>query len=866
MPLPQSESPESGTVVGLDGSRRATRPVPTMTRTAVVSAANRAARTVAPLWPLETFVAVNPFLGIANLPFADAENMVDRIWGARLVMPRTFYAEAIERGDMGRRHIEQAIEQLNGSIAADHSAESVYLLAYSDEPESLPTPTVADILGAAGGRDWSTFVVERISHWAAGYFDEGQAAWRSPWRSESPYAAWRGEAEIDQTPEILGIDEFRSIVRTLPRDADELLVTVARTFGLTDESCTIYMQRLLATVAGWAGHARFRGWQAELAGGDDARVKEILAVRAAWDLALAEAFDETHPEAVETLRQRLTTPLHPDVARCHIVNLILHTAWEIASRKFLLDGLSADRRTLTDTGSVVVPAPEESERPRPSAQAVFCIDVRSERFRRALEAADPEIETLGFAGFFGFAIEVAPVDGEAGGAQCPVLLTPDFLVRSTAAGASAEETEKLADRTRIVRRLTAGWKHFSAAAVASFAFVESLGLTFAWRLLADSLGIGRRVAKARLVPAVDEAELGGRQAGIPLGNRIDAARNVLAGMSLVDNFAPLVALIGHGSETENNPYASRLNCGACGGHSGESNALVAARVLNDPDVRSALAGQGIRIPDDTFFLAGLHDTTTDEVTILNADSIPDSHAGPLSAFRTHLEQAGRTTRRERAPSFGLPAGRRVDSAVRRRAIDWSEVRPEWGLAGCAAFIVAPRDRTRGLDLGGRSFLHTYDWHCDEDFAVLEQIMTAPLIVASWISLQYFASTVDNRVFGSGDKTLHNVVGGLGVLEGNGGDLRVGLPMQTLHDGQRLVHQPLRLNAFIEAPISAISDILARHESVRTLAENGWIHIFAIQDEGRGIRRYAGDYRWEPAARMPAGDDVDEFLGPLRRRA
>ena len=42
---------------------------------------------------------------------------------------------------------------------------------------------------------------------------------------------------------------------------------------------------------------------------------------------------------------------------------------------------------------------------------------------------------------------------------------------------------------------------------------------------------------------------------------------------------------------------------------------------------------------------------------------------------------------------------------------------------------------------GRAFLHDYDWRHDEGFGVLELIMTAPVVVASWISLQYYGSTV-----------------------------------------------------------------------------------------------------------------------------
>ncbi len=114
-----------------------------------------------------------------------------------------------------------------------------------------------------------------------------------------------------------------------------------------------------------------------------------------------------------------------------------------------------------------------------------------------------------------------------------------------------------------------------------------------------------------------------------------------------------------------------------------------------------------------------------------------------------------------------------------------------------------------MNLAGRSFLHDYDYRLNPTLGVLTLIMTAPMVVTNWINLQYHASTVDNRRYGSGNKVLHNVVGGhLGVFEGNGGDLRIGLPMQSLHDGHTLRHTPLRLSVFIEAPQAAIDSVMA----------------------------------------------------------
>jgi uncharacterized protein YbcC (UPF0753/DUF2309 family) len=116
-------------------------------------------------------------------------------------------------------------------------------------------------------------------------------------------------------------------------------------------------------------------------------------------------------------------------------------------------------------------------------------------------------------------------------------------------------------------------------------------------------------------------------------------------------------------------------------------------------------------------------------------------------------------------------------------------------------------------------------------------MTAPMIVAHWINMQYYGSAVDNRRFGSGNKVLHNVVGGsIGVLEGNGGDLRVGLALQSLHDGVQWMHEPMRLNVILEAPQRAIEDVIIRHNRVRELIDNAWIHLFQIDEDGNMNRR------------------------------
>jgi len=295
-----------------------------------------------------------------------------------------------------------------------------------------------------------------------------------------------------------------------------------------------------------------------------------------------------------------------------------------------------------------------------------------------------------------------------------------------------------------------------------------------------------------------------------------------------DQFAPIVVFAGHGSQTSNNPFGSSLDCGACAGNKGRHNARVLADICNDKQVRTELSERhNIQIPNETLFVAAEHNTTTNAINFFDQHA-PDQFRSGINKLKKRLKKAQAYANIEQFNMSDEDSAHIKDEA-HRRAADWAETRPEWGLAGNASFIIGPRSLTNRLNLKARSFLHTYDWEKDPSGQKLEAILQGPMVVTQWINNHYYFATVDNDVFGSGTKVTQNVTGKFGVVQGNGGDLKLGLPLESLRkDDQQLQHIPMRLSVFIYAPKSQVETIMTEHpESLARLVENGWIHLSVI---------------------------------------
>jgi uncharacterized protein YbcC (UPF0753/DUF2309 family) len=774
---------------------------------AVLEAAEAAGRAVPPAFPLDATVAVNPFMGQTGEDLATAAARLARVAGVRVTRTGAEYAAAIADGRIREDDLADALAASTSPLKPS-SVTGLREVAETlgDGPAPRALPTVADLAAQATGIDWPALIDKCIGLWAAGHFDRGQALW-SPTPGAEAFTAWRGWATHDLTPEIAGLAGFCAHVACAPDTTERAILSAAETLGISYAAAPTAFHRLAMSLGGWAQHARWLLWQAELQGGTDRTLIDLLAIRLIWDEALL----VQTPAIADTWAATVAAHAEPVTATADDVALAI-----------LQD--AADRghqRRLTAAMDGAAPAAAD----RPTLQAAFCIDVRSEVFRRALESVDSSIATVGFAGFFGLPLAHHAHGSDIVEARLPVLLNPGITTSS--------KGEPHRDQAaRISARSARAWGRFRQAAVSSFAFVEAMGPVYAVKLVKSALGF---VAKPAAEPAPEV--IGGMSAEA----KADTGAAVLKAMSMTQGHGKIVLLLGHGGNTTNNPHESAYHCGACGGYTGEVSARLLAILLNDPETRAGLATRGVEVSADTLFVAGLHDTTTDAITIYD-DGLPSARSGELDTVRRWLAQAARVARAERA--VRLPGARW--NTIAARAQNWAEIRPEWGLAGCAAFIAAPREATAGRDLGGRAFLHSYDWQADAGFGTLELIITAPVVVASWISLQYYGSSVAPDMFGGGNKLIHNVVGGFGVIEGNGGRLRAGLPWQAVHDGDTLQHEPLRLSVMIEAPREEMLRILERHPQVRALFDNGWLHLFALKN-GKVNARYVPGLQWSGTA-------------------
>lgn len=798
-----------------------------------------AARCLNFFWPLTSFIACNPLKGFEDLPFEEALRLSGRLFGARGFMPLSEYRAMYESGRISPADLQEAFADGREVSSADQRAVSEAALA-----------TLADCLDERHGLGLLALVNKQMIKWCSAYLDKTQAQWNLD-GADGLYASWRKLAAFDYSLSLHGAKNWKRELAEMPEDSALALQLLLDKIGVGEGQVVDYLTRHFSQLVGFASHLKWRQAQ-----GDSQLLNDYLAMRLfyEWQYAgpvLARYYDPaikpwTQLSPVSGYESSVVSR-EGDYAR------LWQDAYELNYQNRLLAELTEARQKVHD------------QKASPLCQLVFCIDVRSEPIRRNLEKLGP-YATFGFAGFFGFAMQFKSLGSALSLDLCPVLIKPSKSVTEIDKDGSCQRKLNLQSLLATAVQLR---KRLKSSLLGAFGLVEAFGLASALPLFARTLAPRQYESAFQAVgrqfcghgrPEIDAS-------AFSLEEKIALARANLKAIGLSRELAPVVVLCGHKGHSQNNPYASALDCGACGGNSGGASARLAAHILNDREVRFGLASQGVPIPDESVFIAAEHNTTTDSFEFYDVPDLTTFQEQIFERLQADLERAGALVREERRQTLPMSviAGMNEPSC---RSVDWAQVAPEWGLAGNAAFIAAPRSVTAAVNLEGRSFLHSYDCSQDEDGSVLELIMTAPMVVAQWINMQYYLSTMDNEVFGSGSKVVHNVVGDFGVMQGALSDLKIGLPAQSVMsaEGERM-HEPMRLLVVIRAGTEAIDKVLKKHEPVASLVRNRWLHLVAMNPENGEFSKADERLLWRPVRSgsvVPAAN-LQEPLGLLQQQ-
>lgn len=430
------------------------------------------------------------------------------------------------------------------------------------------------------------------------------------------------------------------------------------------------------------------------------------------------------------------------------------------------------------------------------AQFVFCIDTRSEGLRRHLESSG-HYETFGCAGFFGVIFEL--IQNNHIKYQSPALLKPEKKVLQ-----ENKKTNIFRDTYKAFIKLTT---HVRKQTVASLAFFEILGTWYFLYMVFKTLN--NKFTKPKNIITHEKYST-------PFSDneKIETAAGFLTSIDLTKNFTPAVIICGHQTNTTNNPFNASLNCGACGGNAGVANATVISQILNEPTVREKLAAEkNIVIPESTIFYPAVHHTVHDRITFLQEN--------PPKQIIDACLKACENLRDEKISDYPFLNNLAFNES------NWAELIPELGLINNASFIIGPRTLTQNINLKRRAFLHSYNPETDENAAVLSDIFAGPCIVAHWINMQYMLSSTNPTLFGAGNKAVHNVLPKIGVMEGNLSDLKIGLPLQSTHFRDELLHEPLRLTYLVYASKKQITTALDKNPDFKLLVENHWVNLIQL---------------------------------------
>ncbi|MGZ4970892.1 MAG: YbcC family protein [Methylobacter sp.] len=795
--------------------------------------------------PIKDFIHHNTLHAVQHYPFHEGVAIAAKIFGARSYLPLEDYQALYQQGRINGDAIDWAIEHSGG---AKQDREKLRKTLFKQDetghypPVSLANHGIRNAWLTKLEVDLNSLVHPILFRLLGNFLDQGISRWSLPKNGEHFWDCVLRLAQNSLLP-LYPLNE-PNVRELLSETPDQVIKTCLEHIVGDKLLYEQYLLELLLAHPGWSGMVRIIEQNPKsLLARRKISLKEMLAVELALELAFLYKKRGSHFSSIAALPHQDGTPLLKDGALKPKIPLHLrvwHEAMEWSLHKELLAALKAN---VSDSDS----------KPKTEVQALFCIDDRECSLRRYLEEIDPAIETFGAAGFFGIDFLYQGLDDAYPVAQCPNIIVPKHLIKEL--GSKPKPDSKPGKLTNM---------HFTAHSMfRGWLYTQTLGLSYSVRMAWNVFRPGSKLPEIRTLSEVeshshlhlaresDEPTEDGYLLGFSFTEMADRVGGLLLNIGLTKNFAPLVVIVAHGSSSVNNPHFAAYDCGACSGKPGAPNARAFAWMANNNLVRAILSERGIDIPDETRFIAALHNTSRDEITYFDPHLLEEHPVPGLQAFQQTMKEALQRNARERCRWFELgPQSHSNEEAhdhVMERATSIFEPRPEYNHSNNLYAIVGRRDLTRGLFMDRRAFLHSYDPATDAQGDIMARILSAVIPVCGGINLEYLFSRIDNSVYGAGTKLPHNVIGLLGVANGVEGDLRTGLPSQMIE-----VHEPARLLLVVEQTCNILDKTVAKLGPLKEWLDNEWVRFVACHPTSRELSLYSVN-GWEAVELPDAGE-------------
>jgi uncharacterized protein len=762
--------------------------------------------------PLKDFVHHNTLHAFQHLPFHEALQLAAENFGYKVYWNLERYREKYRSGKISLEIIDRVISDLKGEDSLTYWRNEILHSLIQDYPEPK-IGQLRKLWRKAYNLNLDKEVHQTLFRIVSAYLDQGIAIWKFPIETKGLLSAVR-TLEKNSFSTFIKSKRARDLLfKKSTRLEDLLLLLVGK-----EKWYAQYLFDQQFAHPGWSGmvvvlenHENTLLDKRKISLHDLVFLECILEIDA-LDRRRGEKWSALAPFIPDDLSPLLESPRKTDWFEIH---KLWQEAMEWSYYDQVIKGLQLSH--------------ESDFKKKASFQAMFCIDDRSCSIRRYVERFAPDAQTFGTAGFFNLPFYFQPEHGKFMTKVCPAPVTPIHVIKETE---SKIRHEKDIHFSKHSKGIFCGWAISQTMGFWS-ALKMAKSIFFPSETPAMVSSFKHMDPKGKLSVACKDPvpKHHGLQVGFSVSEMADAMEGLLKSIGLVEDFASLIYVIGHGASSVNNTHYAGYDCGACSGRSGSVNARVAAKMGNTPEVRDLLANRGLVIPESTQFVGGLHDTTRDEMEFYDVEELSESnrifHERNVRTFEIALDFNAKERSRRFHTIDSKQDAKKIHDQVKKRALSLFVTRPEWNHATNALCVVGKRENNRHLFLDKRAFLNSYDHSIDPEGQYLFGILKAVAPVCGGINLEYYFSKVDNDRLGAGSKLPHNVMGLIGVANGMDGDLRTGLPLQMVN-----IHDPLRILITVEHYPEILLKTIQTHDATYEWFINDWVKLACIHPDSK----------------------------------